>query len=68
MNFINRIKELFKSKPKKFSKRPLTDDQFNDLRSKRQKKADLILDKISKNGYDSLSEHEKIFLDNYGKS
>ena len=26
---------------------------------------DDILDKISKNGYDSLSNHEKIFLNNY---
>jgi hypothetical protein len=70
MKFLIWIKNLFSQKPKsgKVSKRPLTDEQFNDLRIKRQKKMDSILDKISKKGYDSLSIHEKNFLDNYGKN
>ncbi len=37
----------------------------NELKSKKQKKMDDILDKISKNGYDNLSNHEKNFLNNY---
>ena len=48
--------------------RPLTDDEFNHIRSKRQKKMDDILDKVSKKGIESLSIHEKNFLDNYGKN
>jgi membrane associated rhomboid family serine protease len=42
--------------------RPLTDDKYNDLRAERQRKIDEILDKISKSGYESLSEEEKDFL------
>ena len=30
-----------------------------------QQRVDDILDKISKNGYDNLSNHEKNFLNNY---
>jgi hypothetical protein len=37
-------------------------DQFN-----KQKQIDLILDKISKSGYDSLTEEEKKFLFEAGK-
>jgi membrane associated rhomboid family serine protease len=60
--FIN----LFKPKPKlrvEYKKeRPLTDDEYNRIRVEKQKKMDGILDKISKNGYDSLSKEEKEFL------
>ena len=48
--------------------RPLTDDEFNEIGSKKQKKMDDILDKVSKGGIDSLSIHEKNFLNNYGKN
>lgn len=65
---INFIKSLFgRKEPVKVSSRPLTDDEFNDMKSKRQAKLNSILDKISKNGIDSLSIHEKNFLDNYEK-
>lgn len=64
MKLLNWISGLFKKTETK-SRRPLTDDQFNELKSKKQKKMDSILDKISKNGYDSLSNHERIFLNNY---
>ena len=65
MKLLNCISSLFNKKTETKSRRPLTDDQFNELKSKKQKKMDSILDKISKNGYDSLSNHEKIFLNNY---
>ena len=70
---INFIKSLFtKKKSRKvvtgIPDRPLTDDEFNHIRSKKQKKMDDILDKVSKNGIESLSIHEKNFLDNYGKN
>lgn len=65
MKLLNCISSLFSKKSKKKSQRPLNDEQFNELKSKKQKKMDDILDKISKNGYDSLSNHEKIFLNNY---
>ena len=65
MKLLNWISGLFNKKTETKSRRPLTDDQFNELKSKKQKKMDSILDKISKNGYDSLSNHEKNFLNNY---
>ena len=65
MKLLNCISSLFSKKSKKKSQGPLNDEQFNELKSKKQKKMDSILDKISKNGYDSLSNHEKIFLNNY---
>lgn len=42
--------------------RPKTDEQYNSERADNQKKIDEILDKISKNGYDSLTKEEKEFL------
>jgi hypothetical protein len=64
MKLLNWVSSLF-NRTEKTSQRPLTDDQFNELKSKKQKKMDDILDKISKNGYDNLSNHEKNFLNNY---
>lgn len=40
----------------------MTDDEFNYHKSQQQKQIDLILDKISKGGYDSLTREEKEFL------
>ena len=65
MKLLNWINSFFNKKTEAKSRRPLTDDQFNELKSKKQKKMDDILDKISKNGYDNLSTHEKNFLNNY---
>ena len=65
MKLLNCFSSLFSKKSKKKSQRPLNDEQFNELKSKKQKKMDDILDKISKNGYDSLSNHEKNFLNNF---
>lgn len=64
MKLLNWVSSLF-NRTEKTSRRPLNDEQFNELKSKKQKKMDDILDKISKNGYDNLSNHEKNFLNNY---
>ena len=42
--------------------RPLTDEEFIELKKENQAKIDAILDKISKSGYESLSSKEKEFL------
>ncbi len=48
--------------------RPLTDEQYNAERAKRQKEIDRILDKISQHGYSALSKEEKQTLfENSGK-
>ena len=39
-----------------------TDEEYNVSAKKRQEKIDLILDKISKSGYESLTKEEKDFL------
>ena len=43
------------------------DHQYNEERAKRQKELDVLLDKISKKGIESLSKHEKQKLDEYSK-
>lgn len=47
--------------------RPLSDDEYNKRKIVRQQKMDEILDKISKFGYDYLSQEEKEFLFKSGK-
>lgn len=69
---INLFKKWFHRKPKKkkyatatnfsYSYRPVSDEEINAKKAETQKKIDAILDKISKNGYDSLSKEEKDFL------
>ncbi|MCB0382037.1 MAG: rhomboid family intramembrane serine protease [Psychroserpens sp.] len=71
--FMNRIANLFKSKSPlktvhKSKKKPFAGhnkEQFNEFNN--QKKIDLILDKISKSGYESLTAEEKAFLFKAGK-
>ena len=65
MKILKWFKSLFKSKPIEVRKRVISDDEFNDMRKKREDKLNSILDRISKEGYDSLSQHEKNFLNNY---
>ena len=65
MSILKWFKDLFKSKTKEVKRRFISDDEFNDMRSAKEKKLNSILEKISKNSYDSLSQHEKNFLDNY---
>ncbi len=71
-NFLNNAVSLFSSetgnrkkmkisKKDKFSKTK-SDWDYNTEKNQNQKEIDRILDKISKNGYDSLSKKEKDFL------
>lgn len=60
------FKTVYKNKSKPSGKRgPYQTNQKDKIDE--QKKIDAILDKISKNGYDSLSKSEKEFLFNAGK-
>ncbi len=61
---IDSLATLFKPRKKmKVSyKRPVTDYEYNKIKSDRQLKINQILDKISKGGYDSLTKEEKEFL------
>lgn len=45
-----------------YSEKPLSDEEYNARKVQNQKKIDAILDKISQNGYESLSKEEKEFL------
>ncbi len=57
------LKTVYKNKNKPFAGH--NKEQFNQFNN--QKKIDLILDKISKSGYESLTKEEKAFLFNSGK-
>jgi len=61
---IDFLATLFKlrKKMKVSYKRPVTDYEYNKIKSDRQLKINQILDKISKGGYDSLTKEEKEFL------
>jgi len=66
-----KIKNLVKKKPEMYytrSDQHKTDEQYNFDKRKKQEKTDLILDKISKSGYDSLTKEEKDFLFNQSKN
>ena len=52
----------WKAKERAQSRAPMSDDEFNADKSKRQARLDSILDKISKHGYDHLSAEDKRFL------
>lgn len=65
---FNRIMDffatLFKPRPKlkvKY-KKPVTDYEYNKRKAEHQERINLILDKISKGGYDSLTKEEKDLL------
>jgi hypothetical protein len=58
------LKTVYRKKGKK-SYAGKTKDEFNSFNN--QKKIDLILDKISKSGYESLTAEEKEFLFKAGK-
>jgi len=44
------------------SQRPVSDDEYNKNKINKQEKIDIILDKISKSGYSSLTKEEKELL------
>lgn len=60
---ISPLKTVHKSKKKQFAGH--TKQEFGEFNN--QKKIDVILDKISKSGYESLSQEEKAFLFRAGK-
>ncbi|MEI6747615.1 MAG: rhomboid family intramembrane serine protease [Bacteroidales bacterium] len=56
-----------KSRKTKFKKvhvasKPVNDDEYNRMRAENQKRIDVILEKISRSGYSSLTKEEKEFL------
>lgn len=61
---LNGIKSLFgeRKNKKAASRRFERDEDFNARKLANQKKTDLILDKISRAGYESLTKEEKEFL------
>lgn len=64
--FLDWIHGLFKgsskSKLKTVHRRPVSDKDYNSSKVATQEQIDAILDKISKSGYESLSNKEKEFL------
>ena len=64
--FFDWIKKLFKPAPKSKMKvtykRGASDEEYNYNKKVTQEQIDIILDKISKSGYESLSKSEKEFL------
>ena len=52
----------FGHKPTQTKSRFISDDVYNQRRKEKQEIIDSLLDKISKTGIDSLSEHEKGIL------
>jgi len=64
IKWINNTANLFKpkSKLKTVHKRKKTDTQFNAEKSAQQIAVDIVLEKISKSGYESLSKEEKSTL------
>jgi hypothetical protein len=64
----DRIKRFRRRKPRVVyrnpGERPLTDEQYNEIKISEQRRIDAILDKIKHNGYESLSREEKELLFN----
>jgi membrane associated rhomboid family serine protease len=66
--WFNRIIDLFatffrpRKKLKVTYKKPVTDYDYNKMKADHQARINLILDKISKGGYDSLTKEEKEIL------
>ena len=63
-NFFKLNKNHKKGRAKSFKK----DEDYAFEKTKKQEKTDLILDKISKSGYESLTKEEKDFLFNQSKN
>ena len=75
-HFSNPFKKLKKSRQaqkkyatsyESYAQRPLNDEEYNAKKMQEEQNLDKILDKISKNGYESLTKAEKDFLFYYGK-
>ena len=48
-------------------KKPIGDDEYNEIQVSKKEYLDHLLDKISRNGVNSLSQAEMTFLDKFGK-
>lgn len=57
-----------RKKEETFSKRTVSDEEFNANKKSRQDRIDAILDKIKRSGYESLSKSEKDFLFQEGQN
>ena len=70
MRFLDWLKKFTTTRNKLEVKhnRSLTDDEFNERRAVRELKLNKILEKINTSGIESLSQHEKNFLENYYQS
>lgn len=68
-SLLSFLKKAFSPKPKvKVSyRKPVDDIDYNRLKNQDQNRMNLILEKISKSGYDSLSKEEKEILFRMGK-
>jgi len=67
---LSAIGNLFKPKPKvkiSYRKPPVDDIDYNRQKNRDQEKMNKILEKISKSGYDSLTQEEKEILFRMGK-
>lgn len=64
---LSLVRLLSKNKLKTVHKRPMNDDDFRTNKIEKSKKTDAILEKISRSGYNSLSNSEKDFLFNQSK-
>lgn len=62
-----KIRESAQVELKGIRSKPLTDDQFNDIRVPKSEYLDLLLDKINRDGMESLSHSEMNFLKRYAK-
>lgn len=64
--YLGKITRLFSKKPRfrvEYTReRPVDDVEYNRQRAEKQEKIDIILDKISKSGYESLTKEEKELL------
>lgn len=68
--FFSARKKVWKSakvEMKVIHNKPLTDDEFHDIRVSQKEYLDHLLDKISRDGVHSLSRSELDFLNRYGK-
>ncbi|MBA3899437.1 MAG: rhomboid family intramembrane serine protease [Bacteroidetes bacterium] len=65
------IATLFKPKSNlkvAYTSKRKTDEEYNVMKAESQQRIDIILDKISKSGYESLTKEEKEFLFNASKN
>jgi membrane associated rhomboid family serine protease len=70
-NIIDRInrkrQERARMNMKVHYNKPLTDDEYNEMKMSNRERMDVLLEKIHKNGIGSLSKKEKEFLDKYSQ-